>query len=70
MYTTTRFFYPHGIEGETMGCTYKDWNNLEKAMAYCHRYAKGARFAAVEVWDKEDNLVYELLADGTENNYK
>jgi hypothetical protein len=69
-YTTTRFFFPHGIEGESMDCTYKDWNSLEKAVAYCHRYAKGIRFASVEIRDDEGNMVYELLANGTVIDYR
>lgn len=69
-YTTTRFFFPHGIEGESMDCTYKEWNSLEKAMAYCHRYTKGTRFASAEIRDDEDNRVYELLADGTVIDYR
>ena len=69
-YTTTRFFFPHGIEGESMDCTYKDWDSLEKAVAYCRRYAKGLRFAGVEIQDEEGNVVYELFADGTVIDYR
>ena len=69
-YTTTRYFFPHGIEGENMDCTYKDWDSFEKAVAYCHRYTKGLRFAGVEIRDEKDNVVYELLTDGTAIDYR
>lgn len=63
-YTTIRYFFPHGIEGEAMDCTFKEWKDLDKAIAYCHRYSKGRRFASVEVEDEKGNVIYELNADG------
>ena len=65
MYTTTRYYFPSGNENGCMDCTIKEWNNLEKAIAYCHRYSKGIRFASVEIEDENGNTIYELLADGT-----
>lgn len=63
-YTTIRYFFPHGIEGEAMDCTFKEWKDLDKAIAYCHRYSKGRRFVSVEVEDEKGNVIYELNADG------
>ena len=48
-----------------MECTVKEWNSLEKAIAYCHRYSKGIRFAGVEIEDENGNQIYELLPYGT-----
>lgn len=64
MYMTTRQFFPRGIEGEEMDCTWKEWNDLDKAIAYCHRYAKGVRFVRVTVEDEDGNLIYELTDNG------
>lgn len=47
-----------------MDCTWKEWNDLDKAIAYCHRYAKGVRFAGVIVEDEDGNLIYELTDNG------
>lgn len=64
MYTTCRYFYPHGIEGESMDCTIKEWDSLEKAIDYCHRYTKGIRFSSVCIEDEKGDIVYEILASG------
>lgn len=64
MYITTRFFFPHGIEGEAMDNTVLEWESLGKAIAYCHRYDKGLRFAGVQVEDKNGKLIYELTDNG------
>ena len=48
-----------------MECTVKEWGNLEKAIAYCHRYSKGVRFVSAEIEDECGEQIYELLADGT-----
>lgn len=63
MYTACRHFYPHGIEGEEMDCTLKEFDNIDKAVAYAHRYAKGIRFAGVEIEDENGKTVYEITCD-------
>lgn len=63
MYTATRFYYPHGIEGESMNTTEKEYSTVEKAIAYAQRYSKGRRFAGVEVEDEEGNEIYEITSD-------
>lgn len=65
MYRTIRYYYPHGDEFEAMECTVKEWDDLTKAVAYCHRYAKGVRFASVEIEDEQGKQLYEILSDGT-----
>lgn len=69
-YETTRYFFRFRKESDHMDCTTKEWDSLEKAIAYCHRYAKGIRFAAVEIRDENNNMVYEILADGTVTDYR
>ena len=72
MFTTYRHFFPHGIEGEAMDCTMKEWESLEKAVAYCHRYAKGVRFDSVYIEDEDGELIYEITSNGiiTDSIYK
>jgi len=63
MFTTTRHFYSKDIEGETMGCTFKEFININKAIAYAHKYAKGLRFAGVQIEDENGKLLYEITSD-------
>jgi predicted transcriptional regulator len=70
MYTTTRRFFPNGIEGEEMDCTILEHESYEKALNYCHRYSKGLRFAGVIIEDENGNEVYELLDNGEEIFYQ
>lgn len=63
MYTTIRYYFPHGDEFEAMECTVKEWSSLEKAIAYCHRYSKGVRFASVEIKNERGEQIYELLSN-------
>ena len=70
MYTTTRFFFPHGNEYESMDCTFKEWDNLEKAIAYAHRYAKGIRFAGVTVEDEDGKTIYEITSSSEVYDYR
>lgn len=70
MFTATRFFFPHGNEDESMNTTIKEYNTIEKAINYAHRYAKGIRFAGVEIEDEKGKLIYEILSDGTVTDYR
>lgn len=63
MYSTTRHFYPNGIEGEAMDCTFKEFDNIDKAIKYADRYAKGLRFAGVTVEDETGNIIYQITSD-------
>jgi len=63
MFTTTRYFYPHGIEGEAMSTTTKNFNDLDKAIKHAKRYATGLRFAGVQVEDEKGNIIYEITSD-------
>ncbi len=68
MYNTTRYYYPRGIEGESMDCTFKEYETLKDAISYCRRYAKGLRFAGCQVEDEKGNIVFEINS-GLEENY-
>lgn len=70
MYNTTRYFYPHGIEGEAMECTYKEFDTIEKAIKYANRYTKGLRFAGVQIEDENGNIVYEITSDNETIDYR
>ena len=65
MYTTSRWFYPRGIEGEPMDCTYLHHPTEEAAIRYAHRYAKGLRFCRVIVQDDTGEILYEIIPDDT-----
>lgn len=66
---TTRYFYPHGIEGETTETTLKEWDNLDSAIKYARRYAKGNRFAGVEV-EVDGVIVFEITSDFEEIDHR
>ncbi len=63
MFTTTRYFYPNGIEGEAMDCTWKHFSDIEKAINYCRRYSIGLRFAGVQLEDEKGNLLFAITSD-------
>ena len=70
MYLTTRFFYPHGIDGESMECTIKKFERMDKAIKYAHRYAKGLRFAGLQIEDEDARLLYEITSDFNVYDYR
>lgn len=70
MFTTTRYFYPHGIEGESMDNTVKEFDNIEKAIVYCHRYATGVKFAGVQIEDENGKVIYEISSDYETYDYR
>lgn len=75
MYMTTRYFYPHGIEGEAMDCTYKYFDTIEKAIKYAYRYNKGMRFAGIQIEEitvdgKLGDIVYEITSDNETIDYR
>jgi uncharacterized membrane protein YkoI len=70
VFTATRHFYPRGIEGEVMDCTFKDFDTIEKAINYANRYAKGRRFAGVRIEDKDGKLLYEITSDSEQIDYR
>jgi len=58
----TRHYFPHGIEGESMGCTFMEYTDIEKAIKRANRYSSGVYFASVDIEDEETRkIVYEIV---------
>jgi uncharacterized membrane protein YkoI len=70
MYTTIRHWYKYGNESDTMECTFKEFETIEKAIAYAHRYAKGIKFAGIQIEDEKGNTVYEITSDSESIDYR
>lgn len=70
MFNVIRFFYPNGNEGESMDNTVKEFDTMNRAIEYCHRYAKGTRFAGVVIEDANGKMLYEITSDGDVNDYR
>lgn len=69
MFTTTRYFFPNGIEGEEMKTTVLSHETYDSALSYCHRYSSGIRFAGVTIENETGTCIYELLDSGEEIVY-
>ena len=70
MYTTYRSFYKYGREGDEVELTIKEFDTIEKAINYAHRYAKGIRFVNVQIENEDGKVVYEIIADGGVFDYR
>lgn len=69
-YTSYRYWYKYGNEDDPIECTDKEWDNLDKAIAYAHRYATGIKFESVEIEDENGKVVYRILQDSTIEDYR
>ncbi len=56
IYITYIYWERRGLED----ISWKSHENLEKAIAYAHRYLNHFNFVQCEVLDEENNLVYAL----------
>lgn len=65
-YTTVREFYKYNYEHGETEMTFKEWDSLDKAIAYARRYAKGLKFVAVTVEDENGNVLFEILNHGAD----
>ena len=78
MYTATRFFYPNGIEGESMDNTVKQFDDIEKAIKLKEQglsheeVAKelGISRATLRVKFKEHNISFDKRKVRTNYNIK
>ena len=64
MFYVTRYWYKDGREGDPVETTSKEYESIEKALAYAQRYATGIRFVLMQIEDEDLNLIYEYSADG------
>lgn len=64
MFYVTRYWYKYGREGDPVETTSKEYETIEKALAYAQRYATGIRFVLMQIEDEDLNLIYEYSADG------
>lgn len=68
IYTVTWFRYPHGIEGECMDCKSREFDSLEKAIAFLHRRCEiimSINWAGGYVEDERGREIYTIFDDGS-----
>ena len=69
MYITNRYWLRYGNEDDVVECTTKEFENFEKAVAYCRRYATGIKYVSCEILDDKGNILYEDIAGVGETFY-
>ena len=69
-YTTYRFWFKYGNEDDPIECTTKEWDSLDKAINYAHRYATGIKFESVEIEDKNGRVVYRITSNGVVEDFR
>lgn len=69
MFTAIRHYYKNNVCGG-MDCTIKEFDTMEQALKYAHRYAKGLRFAGIQVEDENGKLLYEITSDFNVYDYR
>lgn len=69
MFKTSRRYYKNA-NSHKWGVTVKEWDNLDKALAYARRYAKGPRFIDCVVTDKKNAKLYLVTAEKEISFYK
>lgn len=70
MYTTFRRYYRYGNETDYIDVTIKEFPTFEKALAYAERYAKGIKFAGVEIDNENYETVYEITEESDVFDYR
>lgn len=65
MFLTTRYFFKNdwNAEDESLDCTFKNFDTLDKAMGYATRYSTGKRFARLTIEDENGKLIREITID-------
>jgi hypothetical protein len=66
MYTVSWHRYPNGIEGQSMTCKSKGFEDIEKAIDFLNKKAnaiRGIYWAGGYVEDEKFNIIHEILAD-------
>lgn len=70
MYTTRRYFFKYGNEGDEIEITIKEHQTFEKALRYAERYSVGIRFAGVQIEDEKGKLLYEITSNQEVIDYR
>ena len=60
MFKTFRHYYKNA---NNRSVTIKEWDNLDKALAYAKRYAKGSKFIDCKVTNEENTPLYIVTAE-------
>lgn len=69
-YTTYRYWFKYGNEDDPIECTTKEWDNLDKAITYAHRYATGVKFDSVEIEDENGKVIYRITSDSLVEDFR
>ena len=69
MFKTSRRYYKNA-NSHRWSVTVKKWDNLDKALAYARRYAKGPRFLDCVVTDEKNAKLYLVTAEKEISFYK
>lgn len=67
MYTVTWHRHPNGIEGEEMTYCWRDFQDLEKAIAFLNKRVmliKSINWAGGYIEDETGDLIYEIDDEG------
>lgn len=56
--------------GMSMDCIINEFGTMEQALNYAYRYAKGLRFAGLQVEDESGKLLYEITSDFNVYDYR
>lgn len=70
VFTAIRYCFKYGCETDELVPTYKEFDSLDKAINYAHRYAKGLRFCMCEIEDRNGKTIYEVMDDGKVFDYR
>ncbi len=69
MFKTSRRYYKNA-NSHKWDVTVKEWDNLDKALAYARRYAKGPKFIDCVVTDEKNTKLYLVTAEKEVHFYK
>lgn len=71
-YTVKWYRYPHGSESEPMQSQRKEFNSLDRAVAFVRRKSdqiRGIYWAGAHVEDETGNYIFSISADGYEETW-
>jgi uncharacterized membrane protein YkoI len=69
-YFTYRYTYSTGKKDKNLDCKFKEFNSLTDAIKYAHKYAKGLRFAEVQIENEAGKILYVINNDGVTHDYR